>query len=76
LTLKCGKPGCPNGCGTRARPGCVDRLLGRVLFLALAAVLLFSLVVGLRRLTTPAAWYGVPVMSVAAPCEAGSQPRP
>jgi hypothetical protein len=31
-------------------PACADRLLGRALFVALAALLLFSLAVGLRGL--------------------------
>ncbi len=48
--FRCMKPGCPVDCGTRRHPGCADRMLCRALFLALAAVLVFSLSIGLRDL--------------------------
>lgn len=48
--LRCMKPGCPRECGTRMRPGCADRMLCHVLFLALSVVLAVSLAIGVARL--------------------------
>ena len=48
MTIECRRSGCPYECGTRRHPACRDRMLGRVLFLILAAVLLASMAVGLR----------------------------
>lgn len=59
MKLNCLKPGCPIECGTRRRPACADRMLCRALFLLLAAVLLFSLVMGFRDLTTTARSHSV-----------------
>lgn len=56
----CLRPGCPVHCGTRRRPGCIDRMLFRALFLMLAGVLIVSLVAGLRHLRTASAGMAEP----------------
>ncbi len=54
MTLQCVKQGCGAECGARRRPGCSDRLAFRILFVALAAVLLVSRFIGIRDLNTGA----------------------
>lgn len=48
--FRCMKPGCPDACGTRRQPSCVDRLLQRGLLAILAAAFLLSLAAGLLSL--------------------------
>lgn len=52
MKLICFKPGCAVECGRRRHPGCADRMLCFALFLVLVSVVLFSLLMGFRNLTT------------------------
>jgi hypothetical protein len=52
VILKCLKQSCPLECGTRRHPGCADRMAFRILFVAFAAVLILSVLIGVRDLNT------------------------
>lgn len=45
--LRCMRPGCPTDCGTRRKPGCVDRMLHHGLLALLMVAFLISLAAGL-----------------------------
>jgi hypothetical protein len=52
--LRCLKPGCPTGCGTRRMPSCADRVLCHRLLFLLTAAFLVSLGMGLMWLNEAA----------------------